>query len=546
MDNLDDSPGGDWILHNYDAETTGGPDIDAELSRLQNLKTFRLLDQNPDESFNRLASVAARMYDAPIAIIHLVDLGRIWQVAASPGLSCSANYRDIKREMPRVTSLCAHTILQKELLLVVPNLMKDSRFRPTPWAKCGIRFYAGTPLISPEGAHIGTLCIMDCRPREMPFGEEQQEQLMDLAATVMDFMAERRQSQSSAAPDYPGFTFSYDVQRAATFLRYQLAQLKDDSDFQTVASDAHRYALQSAFDSADYLFASLVPHNQACNAPIISTSSHSHNHELPKKKKKREMPPSREGSFSGGGGSPKIGEHKLMDMGLFVRSLETAMEAFPRRVNLSFSVHPELPSELWFNDLKVFRSSIALLTSACERTHDGFVKLKIYPRQEGNNAQVVVFECEDTGRDVDLDRFDNLFQPPTDGVIDVGYEECIYINSDNGKIRQTHASCDYGRPNNNEPVSGGFAVHAVAEYVTSMGGKYGFRPRFVGTDTVGDAGTGSVFWFSIPLREATMAHITGTSALDGAIDSALEMSLPIANASNDIHRVDATAARPWF
>ena len=460
----------------------------------------------------------------------MVDLGRIWQ-AASSGLSLHEN---LHREMPRVTSLCAHTILQKELLLVVPNLINDQRFRESPWAKSGIRFYAGTPLISPEGLHIGSLCVMDSIPREVPFGEEQQEQLMDLAGSVMDLMTEKRQSLTSNAPDYPGYTFSYDVQRAATFLRQQLAHLKDDRDFETVTNDAHRHALQSAFDSADFLYSALVSSRSQSQDRFPSEKEDKKGHEY-----NSVPPPTRREPPSVG--LLKIGEHRPVDMGAFLNCLETAMEAFPRKVLLSFSVHPELPTELCFNDLKVFRSSIALLTSSCERTQEGFVSLKIFPRKEGGQARVVVFECEDTGMDVDLARFQNLFQSPSDGV-DVGYEECIWINNSTGKLE--HSPSREGKQN--EPVSGGFAVHAVAEYVASMGGKYGFRPRFVQTED-DDTGTGSIFWFSIPLHESTTTPRPGTSVLDNAIDSASELSAPLPNASSyDIHRVDPTATRSWL
>mmetsp|Transcript_27076 Transcript_27076/g.56717 ORF Transcript_27076/g.56717 Transcript_27076/m.56717 type:complete len:230 (-) Transcript_27076:882-1571(-) len=229
------------------------------------------------------------------------------------------------------------------------------------------------------------------------------------------------------------------------------------------------------------------------------------------------------------------------------------MEAFPRKVHLSISIHGGLPAELYFNDLKVFRAAIALLTSACERTQEGFVRFKMYPQDEGDEARVIVFECEDTGRDVDLERFEELFQAPADG-IDVGYEECINVNRKTGEMEHSPAGCE---DRGDRPVAGGFAVHPVADYVGSMGGKYGFRPRFVTGVNAADSGSGSVFWFSIPLRTVkagSTGGIPGTSTLDSAIDSALAPT-PLAaiehtvveDSSQSIHRVDASAARTsWF
>ena len=301
----------DWILENYDEQTTEGPDIDAELGRLKVLKSFQLLDKDRESCYDRFAQMAARIFDTPLAFINLVDLGRIWQVAGY-GIDLS---EDLPRDMPRVTSPCAHTILQKEFLLIVPDMSQDRRFQTTPWATAGVKFYAGTPLISPEGANIGTLCVMDSRARVEPFGEDDQEQLVDLAAAIMDLMAEKRQSLQAVAPDYPGFTYSIEIQRAATFLRQQLFNLKEDEDFATVASTTNRNVLQSAFESADFLFASLAPEGgQSIEGSDLPVGQAYRTNNMP-------PPPQRESS----GGSTKIGDDTLMDVELFVKSLETGM-----------------------------------------------------------------------------------------------------------------------------------------------------------------------------------------------------------------------------
>lgn len=226
-----------------------------------------------------------------------------------------------------------------------------------------------------------------------------------------------------------------------------------------------------------------------------------------------------------------------------------AMEAFPRKVHLSFSCHADVPSVVCFNDLKVFRAAIALLTSACERTQEGFVRFKIYPDGENDVNKVLVFECEDTGRDVDLDRFDQLFQAPRNG-IDVGFAECIRLNAQ-GQVEHSSV-CDDAEK---EPVAGGFAVHPVAQYIGQMGGKYGFRPRFVTGVNAADSGSGSVFWFSIPLRTSkpgAPATTPGSSAIPGgsSLDSAIESALAPSDGrtvvgdqgTQSIHRVDASAS----
>jgi len=522
----------DWTLKNYDRATTKAPDIDTELGRLKALKTFQLLDRERDPSFDRLAQVTARTLSAPFAFINLVDLGRVWQVAsfglpeAPPAMdNIQSSSDELPRDMPRATSLCAHTILQKEFLLVIPDLLQDSRFQDCPWAQAGIRFYAGTPLVSPEGAHVGTLCVMDSKSRMGALREEDQEQLLDMATAVMDLMLEKRHTlQAVEASEIVGYPIQ--VKRSATFLRRKLWSLKEDSDFQTVASDTHRSLLHSAYEGSDFLYESLGCKNddakdKAANQKVESIHPES----------------SRDSSTS----TENVGEEGEMDMDMFVRSLQTAMESFPRKVHLSISIHGGLPPQLRLNDLKVFRASIALLTSACERTQEGFVRFKIYPQCEGD--KVVVFECEDTGQDVDLEHFEGLFRAPAGG-IDSSERKRIPVDGETGQVQPPSGICG---PQVDDPVAGGFAVHPVARLVDSMGGRYGFRPRFVPGLGAMDDGSGSVFWFSIPWRlsKAGTPAALSTSSLDSAIDSALggiEHTALADSSSLSIHRVDPSVA----
>jgi GAF domain-containing protein len=130
-----------------------------EGARLEALRQYEILDTDPEESFNDLTRLAAYICNTPIALITLVDEHRQW-FKARVGMSEKETSRDI--------SFCAHAILQ-DGPFIVRDALDDARFRMNPMVTAlpHIRFYAGSPLMSPEGFKIGTLCVIDSKPREL-------------------------------------------------------------------------------------------------------------------------------------------------------------------------------------------------------------------------------------------------------------------------------------------------------------------------------------------------------------------------------------------
>jgi hypothetical protein len=149
LDNEHD-PTLDWVISNLDKETSVEQRLDEELTRLQVLRSYLIMDSERESNFERLTALAGRMFDVPIALISLVDLGRQWFMS-NRGLG------DV-RETPRKLAFCAHAILSTQDLLIVPDATKDPRFYDSPLVTGppNIRFYAGAPLISPEGVKLGT------------------------------------------------------------------------------------------------------------------------------------------------------------------------------------------------------------------------------------------------------------------------------------------------------------------------------------------------------------------------------------------------------
>lgn len=154
-----------------------------ELQRLATLHETGLLDTPDSEDFDRITRIASAALGAPIALVSLVDADRQWFKAAH-GLDA--------RETPREHSFCAHAI-QGDGIMVVPDAREDSRFRNNPLVTGDpkIAFYAGAPLVTKDGHALGTLCVIDSKPRP-ELDETGRQLLTDLAASAMQEI-ERRQ-----------------------------------------------------------------------------------------------------------------------------------------------------------------------------------------------------------------------------------------------------------------------------------------------------------------------------------------------------------------
>ncbi len=149
---------------------------DNEDDRLQALIQYQVLDTEAEQQFDDLTTIAAHICDTPISLISLIDTSRQW-FKSKLGLEVT--------ETPRELAFCAHTILEPEKMLIVPNALEDERFADNPLVKSdpNIRFYAGAALVTPDGLPIGTLCTIDNKPREL--SPEQIQALQALSRQVI-------------------------------------------------------------------------------------------------------------------------------------------------------------------------------------------------------------------------------------------------------------------------------------------------------------------------------------------------------------------------
>lgn len=194
--------------------------------RLQSLRDLEVLDSEPEEAFDSLVRIAALICDMPVSLITLIDSDRSWFLAQTgrPGE---------RRESPRETTFCAHTILGDDILEVA-DTRADARFvdNPAVTDTPGIRFYAGAPLVLSNGAHIGTLCLVDQQPRQL--SEAQREGLRHLANIAVQALEGRR----ALLIERRALAAAQAAEQAMIVSEARFRALSDGSPFGVFATDA--------------------------------------------------------------------------------------------------------------------------------------------------------------------------------------------------------------------------------------------------------------------------------------------------------------------
>src|SRR3954452_8134503 len=153
-----------------------------EAERLQALRSYGILDTPIEPAFEDITRIASYVCQTPISVVNLIDEGRQW-FKSEIGLGT--------RQTPLGSSICAHAILEHSFL-EVPDTTRDPRFEHNPLVTGAphLRFYAGALLRTPDGLPLGTVCVLDTKPRQLTPG--QRDILAALARQVMSQMEFRR------------------------------------------------------------------------------------------------------------------------------------------------------------------------------------------------------------------------------------------------------------------------------------------------------------------------------------------------------------------
>lgn len=450
----------DWVLENYDESITEAQSIDEELQRLLVLKSYLMLDSERKESFERVTGLASRIFKCPMALISLVDIGRQWFMS-NRGLGDT-------RETKRKYAFCAHAIMAKEDFLIVPDATKDFRFRENPLVTGppNIRFYAGAPLISPEGYKLGTLCVLDRVARPAGMTLEEKQNLMELAALAVQCAVDHKKNKLDDVNN-PARMIAYtahDLLTPLTGVQLSLSLLTEDDEFIARLTPQQREMITTASNCTDMM-------GRICQTAIESF-----------RKSKKHDP--------GMAKAPRSSSVAPIAVSKLVNSLYMVLNPLPKKVPLVICVDPQVPATIVTDELKVFRSAVNFLTNACTKTEHGAVRLTISPITEDGRDKLL-FECEDTGPGVPIEKYPNLFKPVEEYGEDNAANSCMKPSKDGGfEAVSTMKTSDLG-----------LGLYSVAIHISSLAGEYGFRPRSLGDENVanGKPVTGSIFWFKVPL-----------------------------------------------
>jgi CheY-like chemotaxis protein/signal transduction histidine kinase len=422
----------DWVLHDADPETSEVQSVEQELRRLQVLKTYLVLDSERDKCFERYTDLSSRLFECPVSMISLIDIGRAW-VLANVGVD------ERIREGPRKLAFCAHTILSSTGVMVINDSLQDPRFCTSPYAtEGGIRFYAGVSLVCPEGYKLGTLCVVDSKPRPQGISDKELQFLKDLAAMLVDTMVARRkrmeQESSTHSAELIACT-SHDLLTPLSGVLLSLSLLKDDDTIHNRLDNQQLDLLATAATCTDFVV-------RLCESSIDSLRSSS------------AVGSNKDGSEtrSNTGSTAKV--TRMIEL---LKSFRTILEPIPRRVPLVVQLDANTPASFACDDLKLFRCAMNLLSSAIARTSAGSVHLLI-----GYQKEELLFECHDTAPSIPESQFSFLYKP---------------CSAKDGDLR--------------------LSLSSVARTVQSLGGVCGFYPRTAAAAADSDR-AGSVFWFRVP------------------------------------------------
>jgi CheY-like chemotaxis protein/GAF domain-containing protein len=425
----------DWFLPNCAKETSLPQTVEDELRRLKALKSFQILEaaqksgpvvnssSNSDgrgisnaeavdiastiSTMDRLVDLATRMFDVPVAVLSLTDLGRMYVLAQS-GLG------DIL-ELPRREAICAHAVLCTQDAFVVTDISKDARFSHLSLPEKASRFYAGAPLITPEGDRIGAMCILDSKPRPEGLTATQCKDLSHFAGLAMDALVERRsrlhQARKLQKASRVISSTVHDLLTPLTAVELALSLLHEDQDFQSKLLEHQKESVKIASNCVGVLgkmCRTLRDQNSAsCNRTMEGSSSaqrsrRSSNPDFGLTAASFHIMYGTDATDSEGEEDTSSSlENKAMSASRvpvvvkdLVKSIHMAMDAVPKHNTISIALHSSVPHRIIADDLKVLRCSLNLLQHCASVAKCGSsIRLSINNKKCKCGKAMLCFHC---------------------------------------------------------------------------------------------------------------------------------------------------------
>lgn len=445
----------EWTLPLVDEELTEPQSMDEEIKRLKALNDYFVLDSEGEVEFDRITTMASQIFDVPTALISLVDLGRQWFLSRV-GLDAT--------ETPRKHAFCAHVILNKYKILVVPDATQDFRFKDNPLVTGGIkiRFYAGAALVSPEGYKLGTLCIISPKTRPEGLSSSQQAMLHEMAGMVVSAMVARR--NRLLKEEYE--TRFLDLAKVLMDTNKSL-----DTSKETLQGILNRSTWDMDSDDAVELSSvarTLGVQSKICSATMRHVLQDTSAAAVLQKKKEAETLVARQAAieegFDGDDGDLIHEYDKLVnattDMVKLFDNVNALIPTFPFHGTVSVEVDKSVPKEIIAEDLLLFRSTLNMLTHCMGQSgvdvDPDYNKSGLRIRRMKRQGNELLVQCLQAGKPVGLERAKELF---------------------------THKESLLG---------------PVASMVRSLGGRYGMFEGKWDHQNGASACLQSIFWFQIP------------------------------------------------